>query len=144
MKYFVFGSTYVIRLETGEKIVEALTDLCRLDKIGSGYFSGLGAVAEAELGHFDPGAKVYATTRISEPCEIVSLHGNVSVLDGNPHIHAHIALGRKDFSLLGGHLREAAVSATCEIWLSRFQDDIVRKKSEVSGLCLLDLPNDNA
>jgi predicted DNA-binding protein with PD1-like motif len=140
MKYFVFGSTYVIRLETGEKIIEALTELCRLDKIGSGYFSGLGAVSEAEIGHFDPAAKAYTTTRISEPCEIVSLHGNISVLDGNPFVHAHAALGRKDFTLMGGHLREAVVSATCEIWLSSFRDGIGRKKGGESGLDLLDLP----
>ncbi len=140
MKYFVFGSTYVIRLETGEKILETLLGLCLLDKIGSGHFSGLGAVSDAELGHFDPAAKAYATTRVSEPCEIVSLHGNISVLDGSPYIHAHVSLGRKDFSLIGGHLKEAVVSATAEIWLSSFPDDIGRKKSGESGLFLLDLP----
>jgi predicted DNA-binding protein with PD1-like motif len=41
---------------------------------------------------------------------------------------------------MGGHLREAVVSATCEIWLSSFRDGIGRKKSGESGLDLLDLP----
>jgi predicted DNA-binding protein with PD1-like motif len=139
MKYFVMGSTYVIRLETGEKIIETLGELCTRDKIGSGYFSGLGAVSEAELGHFDMTAKAYSTVRITDPCEIVSLHGNISKKDGEPFIHAHIALGDKSFVVKGGHFREGVVSATCEIWLTRFWDDIERLQSDDTGLFLLDL-----
>lgn len=139
MKYFVMGSTYVIRLETGEQILATLSGLCERDKIGSGFFSGLGAVGEAEIGHFDPVAKAYSTIKVIEPCEIVSFHGNVSWQDDRPFIHAHIGLGRKDFSLLGGHLREAVVSATCEVYLTSFRDEIVRRKNVETGLSLLDL-----
>lgn len=139
MKYFVMGMTYVIRLETGEKILETLTELCRKDLIGSGWFTGLGAVSRAEIGHYDLSAKAYSTRVVSEPCEIVSLYGNVSVLAGRPYIHAHIALGTRNFDLLGGHLDEAVVSATCEITLTRFSDDIERLKSDETGLFLLDL-----
>jgi predicted DNA-binding protein with PD1-like motif len=139
MKYFVFGPTYIIRLDGGEKIVESLRSLCEQDKIGAGVLNGLGAVSEAELGWFDRDLKDYRTIRIQEPCEIVSLHGNISLLEGRPHLHCHIALGDKTLGVRGGHLKEAVVSAACEITLTRFFDDIGRKKDEATGLYRLDL-----
>jgi uncharacterized protein len=139
VKYFVLGSDYVVRLDAGERIVEALLALCERDAIGGGFFQGLGAVSEAEIGHFDPGANEYGWVRLSGPYEIVSLYGNITTVDGRPFIHAHIALGDNTFTLKGGHLKEAVVSVTCEITLTRFRDDIGRTKDGRSGLWKLAL-----
>jgi len=139
MRYSVLGTNYVIRLDTGEKIVATLLSLCERDGIGSGFFSGLGAVGEAELGHFDPATGDYSWTKLSGSYEIVSLYGNITVVDGRPFLHAHAALGDNTFAVRGGHLREAVVSVTCEVTLTRFKDDIGRKKDEATGLFLLDL-----
>jgi len=139
MKYFVLGSTYVVRLDAGEKIIETLKALCERDGIGGGYFHGLGAVGEAEIGRFDPELNAYTWDRLSGPYEIVSLYGNITVADGKPFIHAHIALGDNAFAVRGGHLKEAVVSATCEITLTRFRDDIGRVKDGASGLWRLAL-----
>jgi len=139
MKYFVLGQVYFIRLDAGEKIIESLRSLCEQDKITAGFLNGLGAVREAELGWFDGEAKDYRVLRVQEPCEIISLYGNISVLAGQPFLHCHIALAGGAFGVRGGHLREAVVSATCEITLTRFFDEIGRKKDEATGLFLLDL-----
>jgi len=139
MKYFVLGPTYIVRLDAGEKIVESLKALCERDAIGGGYFNGLGAVSEAEIGHFDPAANDYASIKLSGPYEIVSLHGNITKVDGRPFIHAHIALGDKTFAVRGGHLKEAVVSVTCEITLVRFRDDIGRTKDAATGFLRLAL-----
>jgi predicted DNA-binding protein with PD1-like motif len=142
VKYFVLGSTYVVRLDAGEKIIETLKALCERDAIGGGYFHGLGAVGEAEIGRFDPESNDYAWVRLPGPYEIVSLYGNITVADGKPFIHAHIALGDNTFSVRGGHLKEAVVSVTCEITLTRFRDDIARTKDAASGLWKLALEPD--
>lgn len=139
MKYFVLGSQYVVRLDSGEKIVETLKALSERDAIGGGYFHGLGAVDAAEIGHFDPETNAYGWTRLSGPYEIVSLYGNITTVDGRPFIHAHIVLGDNTFSVRGGHLKEAVVSVTCEITLVRFRDEIGRKRDEASGLSKLAL-----
>jgi len=139
MKYFVLGSTYIIRLDEGDKIIESLRSLCEQDKIGAGVLNGLGTVGEAELGWFDREARDYRTVRVTEPCEIVSLHGNVTILDGRPSVHCHIALGDREFRVRGGHLREAVVSETAEIVLTRFFEEIGRTKDKRRGLYLLDL-----
>lgn len=142
MRYFVFGPTYFIRLDEGERVIESLRTLCEQDKITAGFLNGLGAVREAELGWFDREAKDHRTLRIEEPCEIVSLYGNVSVLDGQPFLHCHIALADSAFGVRGGHLREAVVSATCEITLTRFFDEIVRRRDGATGVYLLALKPD--
>jgi hypothetical protein len=142
MKYFVLGSTYVIRLDAGERILETMLALCERDGIGAGFFNGLGAVGEAEIGHFDPSTNEYGLVRLSGPYEIVSLYGNVTVVDGKPLVHAHVALGDNTFAVRGGHLREAVVSVTCEITLTRFRDDIARKRDETTGLWKLALEPD--
>jgi len=139
VKYTVLGTNYVIRLDAGEKIVATLLSLCERDGIGSGFFNGLGAVGEAEIGHFDPATGDYSWVKLSGSFEIAALYGNISVVDGNPFIHAHASLGDETFAVRGGHLREATVSATCEITLTRFNDDIGRKRDEATGLFLLDL-----
>lgn len=139
MKYFVLGPTYVVRLDAGEKIVETLKALCERDAIGGGFFTGLGAVGEAEIGHFDPAAKDYTWVKLSGPREIVSLYGNITTVDGKPFIHAHIALGDNTFAVRGGHLKEAVVSVTCEVTLTRFRDDIGRKKDDATGFLRLAL-----
>jgi predicted DNA-binding protein with PD1-like motif len=139
VKYFVLGSTYVVRLDAGEKIVETLKALCERDAIGGGFFHGLGAVGEAEIGHFDPDENAYSWLKVPGPSEIVSLYGNVTTADGHPSIHAHIALGDRTFGVRGGHLKEAAVSVTCEITLVRFRDAIGRTKDAASGLWKLAL-----
>ncbi len=130
MRYFVLGATYVVRLDAGEKILESLAALCERDAIGGGYFQGLGAVGEAEIGRFNPSASAYEWTVLSGPYEIVSLYGNITAVDGKPFLHAHIALGDGAFAVRGGHLKEAVVSVTCEITLVRFRDDIGRTKGE--------------
>ena len=139
MKHFVLGSTYVVRLDAGERIVETLRELCARDAIGGGYFHGLGAVGEAEIGHFDPAVGDYGWTVLSGPYEIVALHGNITTVDGKPFIHAHVALGDNTFAVRGGHLKEAVVAATCEIVLVRFRDEIGRREDEASGLWRLAL-----
>lgn len=142
MKYFVLGATYVVRLDAGERILETLKALCERDAIGGGYFQGVGAVGQAEVGHFDPVDDAYDWTVLSGPYEIISLSGNISTLNGRPFLHAHIALGDNTFAVKGGHLKEAVVSVTCEITLVRFRDDIGRTKDEATGLTKLALEPD--
>lgn len=144
MRLATVDATSFIRLETGETIVGSLIALCERERIGSGYFHGLGAVSRAELGHFDPATGDYSWLELEGPWEIVSLHGNVAVVDGRPFVHAHAVLSDRMFTVRGGHLKEAVVSATCEISLIRPSGGIGRKKDPASGLFLLDLDKDEA
>ena len=53
MEYRKFGSTYILRIDRGEEILESITALCRKEKIYLGSISGIGAVGEVTLGVFN-------------------------------------------------------------------------------------------
>jgi hypothetical protein len=139
MRYKKIESTYVIRLERGEKVIEKLLELCEKEKIRAGYFNGLGALSEIELRHFNLTTKEYSSKKLAGQYEITSLHGNISEMSGKSYIHAHIAVGDSQFNSWSGHLKEATVSATCEIFLFKLDGVITRKKDEGIGLNLLDI-----
>lgn len=139
MKYTVFGVNYVIRLDPGEGIKASLAALCARDAIGFGWFSGIGSVAGAEVGFYSEAGQAYDMRKFEGPREIVSLLGNVTVVDSRPFIHAHIALAGPDLTVVGGHLGEARVGTSCEIVLTRTQDVIGRKQDPAGGFERLDL-----
>jgi len=139
MKYKKIESTYVIRLEKGERVIEKLLGLCEKEKIKAGYFNGLGALSEVELRHFNLMTKEYSSKKLSGLYEITSLHGNISEMSGKSYIHAHIVVGDSQLNSWSGHLNEATISATCEIFLVKVDGVITRKKDEETGLNLLDI-----
>jgi predicted DNA-binding protein with PD1-like motif len=61
------------------------------------------------------------------------------VTDEGPRVHAHVTLGRRDGSASGGHLFEATVSATLELFVREEPGELRRVPDEHVGLPLLDL-----
>lgn len=70
----------------------------------------------------------------------MSLVGNVTVRDGEPFLHWHISLGRKDLSIFGGHFLDAIVHPNFEVWLQMESEPVHRRVEADSGLALMDLP----
>ena len=106
MKTRKAGSGYVLRFETGDRLIGGLTEFCRAKRIGAGTFTGIGSCRRAELGFFDPKAKAYAFKSLRGPREIAALAGNISLMDGVPFVHAHAVLAGRDFKAVAGHLRD--------------------------------------
>jgi uncharacterized protein len=76
---------------------------------------------------------------VSEQVEVVSLIGDVAVEDGEPKIHAHVVIGKRDGATLGGHLLEGRVRPTLEIVLTEAPEHLRREFDSVSGLALIRL-----
>jgi predicted DNA-binding protein with PD1-like motif len=66
------------------------------------------------------------------------LTGNITRKDGDVYLHIHIAASGEDGSVIGGHLNEARISATAEIFISKFNGNVERKNDHVIGLNVLD------
>jgi predicted DNA-binding protein with PD1-like motif len=66
--------------------------------------------------------------------EVISLMGNVALLDGKPFIHAHVCLGDREYRTHAGHLGEATVSPTLELFLTRVGGELTRRHVDASGL----------
>ena len=73
------------------------------------------------------------------PFELLSLNGNL-IPDANNEIdcHLHIMIGKSSCQVMGGHLTNAQVFATCEIVLiDQIMDGVERQHSKAGGTSTL-------
>lgn len=137
MEFLKSDKGYVVRLEKGERLVEKLTGFCKENNIHSGIFNGIGAVLGAEIGFYNLDKKEYEFKKFDQNLELASLIGNVSLVDQEPYLHIHVVVSDSNLACYGGHLKEATVGATCEIYLDDHGIGISRKYDEEIGLKLL-------
>jgi hypothetical protein len=135
MRFQKVDDVYMIRMEAGEDIVPTLNAFCAEREIGGGSLTGIGALSEATLGYLSMRKKEYVKREFRGDLEIVSLTGNITVMDGKPFVHAHAALAGYDeagllraFEAVGGHLFRGIVSIMAEIILRPLGAAITRAK----------------
>lgn len=138
MQFVKDNNSYIIRLEKGESIIEKLESFCIKENFSAAFLNGLGAILSATLAFYNLEKKEYELKNLSEACEIVSLVGNITLVDNKPFAHLHCVLSNSKFECFGGHLKEGTVGVTCEIHLIKLDVEIERKLDEKIGLKLLD------
>src|SRR5439155_14298527 len=139
MQFQKFGERYIVRLESDEPVVDTLQAFLKAEGVESANISAIGAVKWVQLGYWNASTRAYEYREVEEQLEVLSLSGNCSKKEGEPFLHLHVILGRRDFSLLGGHLKEARVHPTLEVWLRTETTPAHRRQDEGTGLYLLDL-----
>ncbi len=139
MKYKKFGSYFVLRIEKGEDVIEALKQFACETKIFSAFFFGLGVGQDLELGYFDAVKENYHRKKFSGEYEFTSLSGNISRFTDEPAVHCHVTITDQNFQACGGHLFRATIPATCEIVVFPFNEPLMRFEDEPTGLRLLDI-----
>lgn len=141
MLYSRLGSaSYVIRLETGDDILASLRRFAEAKRVRAAVFEGIGSLNRAKLGHYDFKKRRYTYEVFEDDLEILSLAGNISTLDRDALPHAHVTLGRRDFTVMGGHLDEGSLANMVEIVVQKLPGKLVKAKDEEIGLNLLQLP----
>jgi predicted DNA-binding protein with PD1-like motif len=139
MEFQNFSDRYVVRLESGEPVIETLTRFLSEQRIGFANVSAAGAVSRVRLGYWNAQSKEYQYKDFGEQLEVVSFQGNASLKEGKAFLHIHGVFGRSDYSVLGGHVKEAWVHPTFEIWLRTEDVPVRRSHDQATGLDLLDL-----
>jgi uncharacterized protein len=140
VRYQRFDSRLQIRLTSGEHAHDGVVAILRREKVQYATLTGLGAVRWAKLAYWNAVTREYEAHEVEEQVEVVSLVGNIALRDGEPFLHWHIALGRKDLSLFGGHFLDAIVHPNLEVWLQVESEPVHRRVDAASGLALMDLP----
>jgi uncharacterized protein len=130
---------FVLVFSTGDEIVSELLHFSNEQKVSSGHFTAIGACLRVTLGFFDLEKKEYEKQPVEEQVEVMSLIGNIAVHDKEPKIHAHIVIGKRDFTAHGGHLLDAIVRPTLELFLSEVPVILKRSIDDVTNLPLIDL-----
>lgn len=130
--------TYAVVFDDGDDPYELLTQFARDEGLTGGGLTGIGALREVTIGWFDPDARDYERTTVAEQCEVVSLVGDIAVDDGEPAVHAHIVLARRDTSAFGGHLFGGRVWPTLEVIVTESPAALRRSFDPDVGLALID------
>jgi predicted DNA-binding protein with PD1-like motif len=125
--------------DVGDEVVSTLTKFAKDQQISAAHFTAIGAFSDAGIGYFDWEKKYYLKNQLNEQVEVVSLIGDIALDGDKPKVHAHVVVGRKDGTTMGGHLLEAHVRPTLELILQESGGQLKRKFDSESGLALVDL-----
>ena len=128
---------YFLKLHKDQKLNQTLADFTIAQKIQGGFFHGLGALKESELGFYHLHKKEYHRETFVDEAELLNLTGNLSWFDEKPVVHSHVTLGNTKFQAFGGHLFEGVVAVTVEVMLTTFDQKVERKFVPEIGLNLL-------
>jgi len=134
--------TFAVVLETGEEAMECLSALAKEQRIFAAQITGIGAFSEVVLKYFDWEVKEYLDNRVGEQVEVASLIGDVALdPSGEPSVHVHLVVGRRDGTALAGHLGSGVVRPTLEIIVEESPAHLRKRKDPQTGLALIRLEN---
>jgi uncharacterized protein len=106
---------YLVYLDPGDEVVRCLIQFAREQEVDCALVTGLGAVAELELGAGGGRDREHRRSHLHEPLEICSLTGTLTLVDGEPFPHLHGSFARRDHSLVGGHIYQAVCATGAEL-----------------------------
>jgi len=129
---------YAVIFKKGDEVLSGLTDFAMQYKVGAAHFTGIGAVSGALVGWLDLDAKAYQPIHVDQQVEVLSMIGDIALFNGKPVVHAHLVMGKRDGSTVGGHLWEAHVNPTLEVFVSVDPVPLQKKPDAESGMKLID------
>jgi predicted DNA-binding protein with PD1-like motif len=137
------GRRFVIKIAPGERLQRRLLDFARAAGVRHAVIaSAVGSVQDVKFRGIMTGAKLPITPprihvhEIQGPLELLALTGNIlpderSELD----CHLHVIVGKSSGEVVGGHLFDARVFATCEIILTEIHaEGLERHLSRTGGV----------
>ena len=129
---------FLVVLDAGDEVIASLKKLAAAERIGMASLAGIGAVKDVTLGYLDLDQKEYLKREFNgDSMELVSLAGNLALLDGEPVAHCHAVISDREMRAFGGHLFQATVSVTVEIFLRVYEGEIVRQFAPNFGANLI-------
>ena len=131
--------TYAVVFAKGDEVLSGLTEFAGREKLTSGFFTAIGALRQARFGWFDEARKAFRHIPVNEQVELVSLIGNVSLVNGTPQIHAHGAVAFHDGQMRGGHLLQAIAWPTLELFFTACPATLIKTHDAETDLSFFDL-----
>lgn len=134
------GYNHILRLDRGEKLSAAMRQFLTAEDIDGAAVTGIGGAEQLELGYYDLESKEYIWKLFPNLYEITSLTGTIALgQDGKPMFHLHGTFAGRDYQVVGGHVKDFVVGATCELFIHRTYQPLKRTHDDGTGLELLDL-----
>jgi predicted DNA-binding protein with PD1-like motif len=129
--------TFALILESGDEVVACLERFAAEQHLTASRLTAIGAFSDVTLGYFDWERKHYTPHRFAEQLEVLSLIGDIAMDGDRLKVHAHVVLGRRDCTTVGGHLLKATVRPTLEVLVTDSPDYLCREHDPETGLALI-------
>ena len=139
MKYIRKDNAIVARIDKGEEIIEQVRIIAEKENIIFGYANAVAAIDDFCVCVYSFEEQKFYDNVFTGPHEVVSLNGPINRMNGEPYIHFHLAAASKEGNVVGGHMKYAKVSATCEMFITLNDIPVSRFHDEESGLNLFDI-----
>ena len=124
MKSHKLESGTVLIFDAGDEMISTLTAFASEQHIAGAHFTAIGASSDVAIGYFNVQKKDYLKNHVNEQVEVVSLIGDIALDHGEPKVHAHVVVGKRNGAAMV--LQESGAK-----WKRRFDPE--------SGLALIDL-----
>lgn len=129
---------YAVIFAKGDEAFSGLMEFAERYHIASGHFTAIGALSRVTLGWFDLQKKMYRKIPVDEQVEVLSMIGDFALYQGKPALHTHMTVGHRDGRTSGGHVIEAVVNPTLEVFVTVEPVPLQKKHDPESGLTLID------
>lgn len=132
---------HVLRIDRGECVRGAVEEYARRAGIVGARVEAIGALKDPELGYYWFGLprwtrlnRSYRRRVFPGTWELAPLVGNLTLRDGVPFLHAHVTIGGPLYRSRTGHLFDATVGVTVEMFLTPLVTPLPRIPCEAIGL----------
>lgn len=132
------AKNYAIILAKGDEVMSGLTDFARQNKVTSASFTAIGAFSHATVAWFDDGRKEFKLIPIEQQVELVSMIGDIALVNDQPAVHTHVAVASSDGTVRGGHVINAFVFPTLELFMTVYPTPLHKESDKATGLKLID------
>ncbi len=140
------GRRFVIKIAPGESLAQRLVEFAHASGVKHAVVvSAVGSLRDVRFRGIKTGARLPITPprihvhEVEGPLELLALTGNIFPDEkGEIDCHLHVMGGRSSGEVLGGHMLDARVFATCEIVLTEIlADGLERHLSKTGGVATL-------
>ncbi|NLO27361.1 MAG: DNA-binding protein [Actinobacteria bacterium] len=131
------GPAHILKPPFGSDLLEELQKYVLAKNINLAWLSGVGAVSRANIRYYDQPKREWIDIRLDKRLEVAGMWGNVSLLNGEPIVHVHIALADEQGVCYGGHLADGTVVFNLEILMTTLTGPpVIRKMDGETGLTI--------
>jgi predicted DNA-binding protein with PD1-like motif len=128
--------THIFRVKPKEELLAAIKSYCLSRNVRSAVITHIiGSFSSVNLGFLKTLPAKYITKDFRGPLEIVSCQGTIAMMADTGELVMHIhGMVSDESKAIGGHINEAIVFSTAEVFLEELDYPIKRKMDSYTGL----------
>lgn len=128
---------FILVLKEGQPLVESIIHCANNAQLKGASLSGIGQIQKPTLAYYNLTTKRYQYKNYNGIYHLVSLNGNITLLNNKPKAYLQAAISNEQFTVMGGYLNEAFTAGSVEIMFIPLTGSLIRKHDAMTGLNLL-------